>query len=98
MGKRIYDHEVIIDVPERNSFASDLLVQSETGSVLNRFAKTHTVFGPEVVSKFGQTLRSIAVIGSRRPGLNAALCRVGPEVISAFRDERKATDQQSSES
>ena len=81
LGKPVDDHEVLIDVPERNSFATDLLVQPDDGTVPIPFSGTHTVFGPDVVARFGATLRSIAVIGSRRPGLDAALRRVAPAVI-----------------
>lgn len=83
LGTPVDEHEVLIDVPERNSFATDLLVQPEDGSDPVPFSRTHTVFGPDVVARFGATLRSIAVIGSRRPGLDAALRRVGPAVIDA---------------
>ena len=83
LGRTVAEHEVLIDVPERNSFATDLLVQPEDGTEPVPFAQAHTVFGPEVVARFGETLRSIAVIGSRRPGLDAALRRVAPAVIGA---------------
>ena len=83
LGRPVAEHEVLIDVPERNSFATDLLVQPEDGSEPIPFARARTVFGPEVVARFGETLRSIAVIGSRRPGLEAALRRVAPAVIGA---------------
>lgn len=83
LGRPVAEHEVLIDVPERNSFATDLLVQPEDGAEPVPFAQAHTVFGPDVVIRFGETLRSIAVIGSRRPGLEAALRRVAPAVIGA---------------
>ncbi len=83
LGRLVAEHEVLIDVPERNSFVTDLLVQPEDGSELVPFARAHTVFAPDVVARFGETLRSIAVIGSRRPGLDAALRRVAPAVIGA---------------
>lgn len=81
LGTPVDDHEVLIDVPERNSFATDLLVQPDDGTAPIPFSETHTVFGPDVVARFGATLRSIAVIGSRRPGLDGALRRVAPAVI-----------------
>ena len=81
LGKPVHDYEVFIDVPEPNSFATELLVQPDDGSEPVPFSQAHTVFGPDVVARFGQTLRSIAVIGSRRPGLDTALRRVGPAVI-----------------
>ena len=83
LGREIHEHEVIIDVPESNSFATDLLVQPDDGSEPVGFSQTHTVFGDDVVIRFGQTLRWIAVAGSRRPGVDAALRRVGPAIIGA---------------
>lgn len=83
LGQEIQPHEIIIDVPESNSFATDLLVQSADGEELVEFSRSHTVFGDDVVTRFGQTLRWIAVAGSPRPGLDATLRRVGPLIIGA---------------
>lgn len=83
LGREIHEHEVIIDVPENNNFATDLLVQPDDDSEPVAFSQAHTVFGDDVVARFGQTLRWISVIGSRRPGLSAALRHVGPTIIGA---------------
>ena len=81
LGQEVCEHEIIIDVPESNSFATDLLVQPENGAEPIAFSRSHTVFGDDVVARFGQTLRWISVAGSRRPGLCAALMRVAPGII-----------------
>lgn len=82
LGQKVYEHEIIIDVPESNSFATDLLVQPENGEEPIAFYRAQTVFGDDVVTRFDRTLRWISVASSRRPGLCAAIRRVAPGIIS----------------
>lgn len=66
-GRAVPSHMIIIDVPERISFESDLLVIDE-----NRvFTQSSTVFAGDVVDRFTSSLRKVRVAVD--PGLTSIL-------------------------
>ena len=76
VGRRIMPEEIIIDLPEAQSFEIDVPVHEDNQWVL--FAESGTVFSGEVVTGFTRSLRGLSLLCSDDDGLAAALRTLDP--------------------
>lgn len=69
LHKSIHAYEVVIDIPERISFESDILVKDEEKT----FSSSSTVFSGAVVQRFTSSLRKIRIAVHPSLGSNSLL-------------------------
>ena len=73
-GKKVADHEIIIDIPEKISFEIELPVLDISGGGYLPFRDTGSVFSESVIEGFSRCLRYISVI-----------CRPKDDIIDGFK-------------
>ncbi len=86
-GKKIYEHEIIIDIPERISFEIDLPVYGRGEEDFIAFEDSGSVFNVQSIKNFTRSLRKVTLITSRRPEIIDAVKKIGMERILRHGEE-----------
>ncbi len=76
LGREVMPEEVIIDVPERQSFEIDLPIKDEQEWI--PYEQSGSVFGGAVVRGFAGTLRHVCLLCPDRDDIAAALASLDP--------------------